>query len=84
MCCFRLVSEAEADSFKNVVQGRAKFEMNPVYPPEGSSEATKLKWKQMFPNEKRKIFMEQELEKCTATTLVRILSTQFSESKSDV
>lgn len=66
------VSEAEADSFKQLVQGRVKFESNPVYPPEDCSEAFRLTWMQMTPKERRKSFILQELEKCTAVTVVRI------------
>lgn len=50
---------------------RVNFEMDPVYPPEGSSEATRLQWKQMMPIEKRKSLILQQLEKCIAVTTVR-------------
>lgn len=50
--------------------GRVKFEVNPVYPPEGSPEETKLAWMQMTPKDRRKYFIQQELDKCTAVTTV--------------
>ena len=44
--------------------------MNPVYPPEGAPEATKLAWMQMTPKDRRKLFMLQEVERCAAITTV--------------
>lgn len=49
---------------------RVRFEVNPVYPAEGSPEATKQAWMQMTPKDRRKEFMLQEVERCTAITTV--------------
>eukprot|EP00904_Undaria_pinnatifida_P000364 jgi/Undpi1/10328/HiC_scaffold_28.g12778.m1 len=65
-------SESKEDSFRHLVLGRVKFEVNPVYPPEGSPEETKLAWMQMTPKDRRKYFIQQELDKCTAVTTAKL------------
>lgn len=70
-CMILIVIAYAADMFKRAVEARATFEMSHLYPPVGTSEVEKIRWKLMFPVEKRKEFILDELRKCTATTVVR-------------
>lgn len=55
---------------QKLVDRRVKFEMNPVYPPEDCSDATRFAWMQLTPKDRRKNFILHELEQCRTIPVV--------------
>lgn len=65
---------SRSPSFETVLEGRVKFELNPVYPPEDCSDAVRFLWMQMTPKERRKNFVLHEIEQCRTIPMVRWLN----------
>ncbi|CAB1103033.1 unnamed protein product [Ectocarpus sp. CCAP 1310/34] len=64
---------AAAKSLDKIVVDRLKFEMNPMYPPEGCSMAERLAWLQMTPKDRRKSFVLHELGLCKSIPVLKVI-----------
>ncbi|CAN0118573.1 unnamed protein product [Ectocarpus sp. 6 AP-2014] len=64
---------AAAKSLDKIIVDRVKFEMNPVYPPEGCSMAERLAWLQMTPKDRRKSFVLHELGLCKSIPVLKVI-----------
>ncbi|CAM9697474.1 unnamed protein product, partial [Hapterophycus canaliculatus] len=67
-------SSSPTPSFEKVLEGRVKFELNPVYPPEDCSDAVRFLWMQMTPKERRKNFVLHEIELCRTIPMNKLLA----------
>ncbi|CAM9402874.1 unnamed protein product [Ectocarpus sp. 4 AP-2014] len=64
---------AAAKSLDKIIVDRLKFEMNPVYPPEGCSMTERLAWLQMTPKDRRKSFVLHELGLCKSIPVLKVI-----------
>ncbi|CAM9522852.1 unnamed protein product [Ectocarpus sp. 8 AP-2014] len=64
---------AAAKFLDKITVDRVKFEMNPVYPPEGCSMAERLTWLQMTPKDRRKSFVLHELGLCKSIPVLKVI-----------